>query len=215
MNITLRGEELTLLHEKGIYWKQQSMVILSDLHLGKAGHFRKNGIPIPLAIHHHDLDRIDQLILKYLPAQVLFLGDLFHSDLNAEWWNFISWLQKHDQINFILVKGNHDIIPQSLFEEANIRVIESLKLGPFSFTHIKEISTGCYNLSGHVHPGVRLVGSAKQSVMLSCFHFSGDYGILPAFGNFTGIARVIPAKKDRVFVVTDDAVIDIGGQINR
>jgi DNA ligase-associated metallophosphoesterase len=215
MKIDLRGEELLLLPEKCIYWPKQSLLILSDLHLGKAGHFRKNGIPIPLKVHVGDLEKIDNLILNYQPIHILFLGDLFHSDLNSEWWNFISWIQKHRQIRFTLVKGNHDIIPEILFEEANIGVVNSLDLGPFNFTHIREEKANFYNLSGHIHPGVRLYGMGKQAVTLPCFHFSTSYGILPAFGNFTGIAKIKPAKNDRIFVVTDRSVMDVGKSINQ
>ena len=209
MIFTLSGEQLHLLPQKGIYWEKHSLLLLSDIHLGKAGHFRKHGIPIPLEVHHHDLQRIDDLISKWSPTNVVFLGDLFHSDLNAEWWNFIAWIHQFPQIHFILVKGNHDILPENLFLEANIQVLEQLVIEPFSFTHIKEENTNYFNLSGHVHPGVRLLGAGKQGITLPCFLFGANYGLLPAFGNFTGVAKVKPKSTDQVFVVTEEKVIQV------
>jgi DNA ligase-associated metallophosphoesterase len=209
MKLEIKGETLDLLPQKGIYWERTSTLILSDLHLGKAGHFRKHGIPIPQEIHHADLLEIDFLIERYLPQQIIFLGDLFHSDLNAEWWVFHDWINLYPSIDFILVKGNHDIIPNRLFEEANIRVVDVLEIDPFYLTHIKELHDKLYNLSGHIHPGVRLFGAGKQAITLPCFQFCQSYGLLPAFGNFTGIAKVKPRPEDQIYVVTDDKVIRI------
>ncbi|HNU41619.1 MAG TPA: phosphoesterase, partial [Cyclobacteriaceae bacterium] len=66
---------------------------------------------------------------------------------------------------------------------------------------------GVYNLSGHIHPAVRLKGTGRQSVMLPCFYFGKQQGILPAFGSFTGMARIVPKKEDRIFVIAENKVI--------
>lgn len=209
MEIELQGELLQLLPQKAIHWDRTSTLVLSDLHLGKAGHFRKHGIPIPQKVHFDDLVNMTGLIEKHNPKRIIFLGDLFHSDLNAEWWAFIDWLKHYPALNFILVKGNHDIIPEILFTHARINFVENLEEGPFFFTHMREEHPTLYNLSGHIHPGAHLFGSGKQGLILPCFQFCGSYGLLPAFGNFTGLAKVRPKSDDRVFVVADDRVIDV------
>lgn len=209
MNITLQGEELDLLPQKAIFWPSKSVLILSDLHLGKAGHFRKHGIPIPQEVHFDDLNKVTLLIEALAPSKIFFLGDLFHSDLNAEWWVFIDWIQQHRWIEFTLVKGNHDILPDELFTDANLRVVDELELAPFHFTHIQENHEHLYNLSGHIHPAVRLLGAGKQGVTLPCFHFAERHGLLPAFGNFTGTAVIKPRAKDSVYVIADNTVLDV------
>ena len=33
--------------QRTVFWEEEKTLILSDLHLGKSGHFRKSGIAIP------------------------------------------------------------------------------------------------------------------------------------------------------------------------
>ena len=203
--IQLQGEELELLPEKAIYWKAQNCLILSDLHLGKAGHFRKHGIPVSRKVHLADIQVLESLILNQQPEKVILLGDLFHSFHNNEWKDFVAFLHHYDSVRFTLVEGNHDILeeyPQSL------DVVDELELGPFSFTHIRK-ETIRYNISGHIHPGVTIRGRAKQSVTMACFCFADDYGLLPAFGQFTGIKKIRPKKSDRVYGVVDRSIIEL------
>ena len=41
-----------------IFWEQEKALILSDLHIGKSGHFRKNGIGIPQNMLSEDMHRL-------------------------------------------------------------------------------------------------------------------------------------------------------------
>lgn len=201
----MKGERLILLPEKAIYWEKANTLILTDLHLGKAGHFRKHGIPVSGKIHTEDLLRLDDLIDEYLPKQILLLGDLFHSFENKEWEDFLIFLEVHNSISFVLVEGNHDILKS--YPE-RLRRLEFLEIPPFSFSHEKQ-SSPLYNLSGHVHPGVRIRGKGRQQLTLPCFFFSADYGILPAFGNFTGTASLKVRATDRVYGIAERRVIEL------
>ena len=205
MEVTLAGEVLTLLPERAIFWKQKETLILSDLHLGKAGHFRKHGIPVSRKIHLTDIQILEKLIKRCNPRKVLLLGDLFHSIENNEWKDFLTFLQVFDTIDFTLVEGNHDILteyPASLF------VTTHLEMEPFSFSHYKE-SSSFYNISGHIHPGVIVRGKARQSITMPCFYFTEHFGVLPAFGQFTGVKKIRPKKGDRVYGVAEGNVIEL------
>ena len=204
-DLELEGQHFILDPNKAIFWSDQSMLILSDLHLGKAGHFRKHGIAVPGDIHSRDLQRLDYLIDKYDPKTITFLGDLFHSDLNVEWEFFEEWVENQSCL-MILVKGNHDILPDEVYRSSKMEVQEELILGPFHFTHEKTASQ-FYNLSGHVHPAVRLKGRAKQGLTVPCFYFSQGFGLLPAYGSFTGTYKIRPRVGDMVFATTGDQVI--------
>ena len=47
MNITIK-KQVFMLHPFGsLYWKDKNILLISDLHLGKISHFRKNGLAIP------------------------------------------------------------------------------------------------------------------------------------------------------------------------
>lgn len=195
---------------KALYWSQKETLIVSDLHLGKAGHFRKNGIPVPRQTHISDIQKLDLLISKYHPATLVFLGDLFHSDLNDEWGDFIHWSALHSSVRQILVKGNHDILSSEAYSQICIEILDDWKIEPFHFSHEPTVSR-LYNISGHIHPGIRLYGHARQAVTLSCFYFSVSNALLPAFGNFTGNYRIRAVRGDRIFAIADESVIELIG----
>lgn len=205
----LVGQTVILDAQRSLYWAEKKMLFVSDVHLGKAGHFRKHGLAVPQEVHLDDLARLTLLMKRYKPEELVFLGDLFHSDWNQEWLMFDQWMAGFN-VKFTLVIGNHDILPDEVYRSARIQITTLLELSPFSFTHEMEES-GLYNLSGHVHPSVRLRGSARQGLVLPCFCFSENYGLMPAFGGFTGSARFRPKKGDRIFAVADGTVIGLIG----
>jgi len=204
------AEEKFELHPlKAIYWKKENTLIISDLHLGKAKHFVKAGIALPAkALEKKNLEHLNILTNHYQPSKIIFLGDLFHSVYNKAWDRFCEYTSKFPAIEFILVEGNHDFLEEKKYEEAKLRVVAELVLKPFIFTHEPlESQEAFYNLAGHIHPGVRLIGPAKQSNRFPCFYFGKKGGLLPAFGAFTGLMILSPKKKDQVFIVSEDEVI--------
>lgn len=201
-------QTLLLLPEKAIYWKDKRMLILADVHLGKAGHFRKSGIPISDLVHSKDIYTIEKLINEFQPGEVVFLGDLFHSDHNQGWEIFRRWIRSKDPLQFRLILGNHDVLEAPAYHIKNLDVTEVLECAPFSLTHIPEETT-FYNLAGHIHPAVKMRGKGRQSLRLPCFFFGPENGILPAFGNFTGTARINIKKEDNLFVIADHKVVRV------
>lgn len=211
--ITIAGEELLLLPEKVIWWKKEKALLVADLHLGKSGHFRKSGIAVPAAIEQDDLGILSGLIDDFKPEHIYMLGDLFHSVVNKDWYEFTLWRKQFIRPEFHLIKGNHDILDNELLREAGISVYnEYLDMPPFRFIHsapVQEIisGSGYYYLSGHIHPGVKLRGQARQFLYLPCFYFTESQGILPAFGRFTGnsVLKIYPA--DQVYPVLSGKVV--------
>lgn len=204
----LREQTLYLLPEKALFWEEKKLLVIADLHLGKAGHFRKSGIPVSDLVHSKDILTLDKLIQRHKPKEVILLGDLFHSDHNQGWEVFRRWLKSKAPLPFKLVLGNHDVLEFSNYRIDNLEVMESLDIYPFSFTHIPD-SHSLYNIAGHIHPAVRLRGKARQSVRIPCYYFGHKNGILPAFGNFTGTARINIEKTDSVFGIAESRVIKI------
>lgn len=207
--IQIRREKLQLFAEKAIYWPAQKTLIIADLHLGKAMHFRRAGIAVPGGVEQLNLLRLEQLIARTRPTEVLLLGDLFHSDLNSSWQLFADERAKHPSTKFTLVTGNHDVLEPKHYAEAELDTLPFLDRGPFHFTHHPVEHPSLYNLAGHVHPGIRMIGKAKQAIQLPCFFFGRDSGILPAFGGFTGLHRISRTKLDRVFVTVQDRVLRV------
>lgn len=203
------NQTLLLSASKAIFWKETGSLLLSDVHLGKAGHFRKAGIPVPSGIHHSDLRRMDALIGRYSPQRLLLLGDLFHSDKNNEWDDFIHWRKNYPQLKISLILGNHDVISRNSYLDIDLEVMEKLSMGPFTFTHQPKEELCSYNLAGHVHPGIHLSGRSRQSIKLPCFYFGKKAGLLPAFGNFTGNIAIPSFQEDKIFAITPKAIMTI------
>ena len=210
MEILLRGEEFILCYEKCLWRKKDDSLIISDLHLGKINHFRKAGIGLPMSAALSDFEKLEKVLKKYQPSKVIFLGDLFHSVYNQSVEMLKVLLQKYNQIEFILVKGNHDIMDNKVYEDLSIKNVDYLADDNFILSHDKlEYDTQHYNIFGHIHPGVLLKGKGKQSSRLPCFYFSENEAVLPAFGKFTGLHLLKVREGDRVYVMVDNQVIGI------
>ncbi|WP_258099009.1 ligase-associated DNA damage response endonuclease PdeM [Marinoscillum pacificum] len=203
-------QEFVLDADRAIYWQEDKSLIVADLHLGKAGHFRKHGVPIPRQVHITDLQKMNSLINRYQPEKILFLGDLFHSDNNEEWMDFIEWSNHHSGIQQLLIEGNHDILDEGSYLQTRMKVVDEYQNGPFLLTH-EEVKTDLYNISGHVHPCVRLHGIARQGARLPCFQFGKQKGLIPAFGEFTGSHPIRPLKTDRIFAIAEGQLIGLVG----
>jgi len=189
MQLFLRGSEFTLLPEKALYKHDESLLIIADIHLGKASHFRKSGIPIPANAQAADYVALEKLFEKVQPEKVYFLGDLFHSTFNGDWHYFAALISRFEQIDFTLIKGNHDLINEALFRELNITVIDkTIEDATFIYSHAPVSDTdGKVNISGHIHPGIRLSGQARQSLTIPCYYYINNILLLPAFGVLTGL----------------------------
>lgn len=211
MNTTIAivaGEALELHPHKVAFWRDRRILLIADLHLGKVDHFRNRGLPAPLAAAEQNWVRLDHLVKTFSPLSILFLGDLFHSYFNADWQRMVQWRQQYEPIHFILIKGNHDILPDEQYRQAGIQLHDELKVGPFVFSHHppEVLSGNAFHLAGHVHPCVQLRGNAKQSIFLECFYFEAHWGLLPAFGVFTGHAKITPSKNSQVYLIAGNSV---------
>lgn len=139
---TIHNNTFWLLSQKALYWDEQKTLILSDLHLGKTGHFRKEGVPVPQGVYKSDLHRLFHIIQDHKPEQLIIAGDMFHSKMNKEVDLFTRWRKDLSQLHIQLIKGNHDILHSDHYAEADIIVTDcSLQVERFCFVHdIEDVS---------------------------------------------------------------------------
>ena len=214
VNFQIRDNNFLLYNTRCIFWQEKSILILSDLHLGKAGHFRKNGIAIPQTIFKADMHKFVDQIQYNKPESIIIVGDMFHSKENKEHDFFLKWRNDFPNLKIHLVKGNHDILKDKAYEKANLIIHEkTLSIDGFTFTHdINECSDNeDYCFSGHIHPGIYISGAARQKLRVPCFYFSEKHAVLPAFGNFTGVSPIKPLDGDTIFAIADNSLIRIFG----
>lgn len=212
-DITLLHERLTLHPYGAMYWHDRGWLLLSDLHLGKAAHFRKAGLPLPEGHDGRTLARLDALVALFQPKRVVIIGDLFHSAHNNAWEPFHQWCQQQTA-ELHLVLGNHDRLADRRYLEAGLMMHEECLLeGPFLFEHEAPaaLNNEAHTICGHTHPGIVLHGKGDQRLRLPCFLVGTQLTLLPAFGLSTGLYSVRPTAAHRVFACTHQAVIDVTG----
>lgn len=208
LQVSRCGQTLWLSAEKCMFWEEERMLIVSDLHIGKAAHFRKSGIAVPGQVFEEDMKRIDRQIDYFQPRTLLVTGDFFHSEANEEHERFKLWRATHKDLQCCMIRGNHEVLSDCAYTAMGIDVLGVyFKAGPFYFIHEKPqvLPPHMFAFSGHVHPGIRLKGIGKQAVTLPCFYFSKNYCILPAFSRFTGKYLVQPHKSDEVYAIYHEA----------
>lgn len=202
---TVAGNHFILSSHKCVFWEEEQSLILSDLHFGKTGHFRKSGIAVPQDIFKEDMQRFVSLLQYFKPQNVIVIGDMFHSHNNKEHDLFIKWRNDFRELHFQLVMGNHDILHKNWYRQAGIELLEGCHdVNKICFVHdIEDVNCepGKYYFSGHIHPGISIASGARQSVHLPCFYFTTGYAVLPAFGKFTGTCSIKPKRGETVFAV--------------
>lgn len=212
LELEVASEMLMLLPQKAIYWPRASTLIIADIHFGKAGAFRRLGVPVPHGTTAQNLQLLDELIAVYPCTQLIFLGDFLHAagTSASTLQSLLAWRKSHDRLAMTLVRGNHDLRAGDPPDSLNIDIVdEPYLLKPFAFCHHPDIKSDGYVLAGHVHPAFRLSGR-HETLRLPCFLFGPDRAILPSFGAFTGSYTIKPDVDEQVFIVAGDSVIKAG-----
>jgi uncharacterized protein len=208
------GESFVMLPERALFWKRGRMLIIADPHFGKAAAFRARGVPVPSGTTAANLERLACALATTGAARLLVLGDFFHAaagrapDTLAR---IAAWRAAHAALEIVLVLGNHDIAAGSPPADWRIRQVHEHREVPFRFRHDAEDdgdATPC--LAGHVHPAVMLEDASGATLRVPVFLFGRTQALLPAFGDFTGTARVKPRRGDRIFAVGQDVVVEVG-----
>lgn len=170
---------LTALPSGALYWAEQGVLVVSDLHLGKSERIaRRSGVLLPPYEVTETLSRLDADIATTAPRLVICLGDSFDdleaADLAEDHALWLTRLMAGRR--WVWIEGNHDPGPVDLGGEHRTE----LTLGPLTFRHIALLGARG-EVSGHYHPKMRVAGQSRR-----CFLLDGARLILPAFGTYTG-----------------------------
>lgn len=187
------------------------MLIVADVHLGKATHLNKYGQALPNNRSSRDMKSLSILADGLEARRVLILGDLFHSDHNSEFALLKDTVSHHREVSFEVVPGNHDILSHEYYRKAGITVHDDpYCMHDLCFTHdaakLKD-SGGKYIVAGHVHPGITLHGKGRQSLRLPCYYFGKYAALLPAFGTLTGTFTIRHEHPDdHIYVIAGEKI---------
>ncbi len=202
--------------ERCLWWEEENTLIIADIHLGKIGHFRKAGIPIPQNVYVADLQRLMAQLYFFKAERLIIVGDFTHSSNNRELEHFLKWRKDFSLLHIDLVRGNHDILNDSWYKEAAIHFHPwELIINGFRFRHEdkrikrKDAPEIVYTFTGHIHPGVTVSGRGRQALRFPCFYFTDEHCVLPAFSRFTGTYKVKRNINETVYAVADNQLMNI------
>jgi uncharacterized protein len=219
VSLTLAGEQLYLLSERALYWPGASTLVVADLHWGKPAPFPSPGVPVPFATTSDDLSRLDSALQRTSARRLVVLGDLFDTKTSRIPSHTLAelrrWRSLAGTFEILLIRGNHDRHSGDPPSDLQINWINSPAfVPPFVFRHESADTDGAYSVAGHAHPGMTLVGRGLQRETLPCFLIGRQRAIIPAFGSFTRLGVVEPGPDDRVFVVSQDEVLEVASPID-
>ena len=203
--LSWHGCELQFLPERALWLEKEGLLLIADVHLGKAEHLQSHGIPLPSDGDAANLARIEQLVQRHQPQELLILGDLIHHprSVATELHQRIKALLQRLPCSVSWVEGNHD---------------RGSRLGPLHglpsqqrhglwLSHEPEPPpAGLLNVCGHLHP-VSILRQASDRLRLACFSYVESIPrlVLPAFGCLTGGH---PAERtSEQWVVVDGTVL--------
>ena len=183
-----------------LFWEEESLLVVSDLHLEKGSSFASRGVLLPPYDTVATLGRLGAVIARHDPRMVIALGDSFHDRaahdrLSAPDRDAIAALRARR--DWIWISGNHDPALPSDFGGV---VASEVAVGPIAFRHQPTGASG--EIAGHLHPKAR-VAIRGRSMERRCFACDGERAVMPAFGAFTGGLSIRDAAFAKIFQTPD------------
>lgn len=218
MVIEICGAQFVPDHRGGLYWPDEKMLIVSDLHFEKGSSFATKGVLLPPYDSRSTLAVVKAICDDWNPETVIALGDSFHdgeaearlSDLDRQ--HIRSLTSAYD---WIWILGNHDPKPP---KDLGGRVMHELIQGAFTLRHEPQALPLTGEIAGHLHPCARVQVEGRR-IRRRCFISDGRRLVMPALGAYTGGLNVRDAAYESLFqdgfttwVLGKDQVYPIAGK---
>jgi uncharacterized protein len=183
--ILLAGISLLADTAGALYWPEEKLLLVADLHLEKGSAFAARGVLLPPYDTAETLARLALLLARYAPRRVIALGDNFHDGggparMAAPDRATLTALQRGR--DWLWIAGNHDPDPA---DNIGGDFVTELALGPFTFRHEPTRQPQAGEVAGHLHPLAR-VARRGRAVSRRCFASDGERLVMPAFGAYAG-----------------------------
>jgi uncharacterized protein len=179
-----------------LFWEEQRLLVVSDLHLEKGSSFATRGVLLPPYDTAATLTRLAAVIMRHDPRMVIALGDSFHDRSAHERLSAAdrgALVAMQARRDWIWIAGNHDpALPSNL---GGVLATE-ITVGQIAFRHEPTGAAG--EIAGHLHPKAR-VSTRGRSVERRCFACDGERAVMPAFGAYAGGLNIRDAAFAKIF----------------
>jgi uncharacterized protein len=195
-SLNVVGVDLVADLSGALFWEEQRVLVVSDLHLEKGSSFAARGVLLPPYDTAATLGRLAAVVARHDPRMVIALGDSFHDRdahdrLSGPDRGAILGLQARR--DWIWISGNHDpALPPNLGGV----IATEVAIGPIAFRHEPTGAAG--EIAGHLHPKAR-VSTRGRSMERRCFACDGERAVMPAFGAYTGGLSIRDAAFAKIF----------------
>ena len=209
--VSIAGVSLLADFSGALFWEEQRLLVVSDLHLEKGSSFAARGVLLPPYDTVATLSRLAAAIARHDPRMVIALGDSFHDRdahrrLSRTDRGALAALQTRR--DWIWISGNHD---PALPSDLGGVVASEVAIGQIVFRH--EPTGACGEIAGHLHPKAR-VPTRGRTVERRCFACDGERAVMPAFGAYAGglsirdaaFAKIFPSRRFTAHVLGDNRV---------
>jgi uncharacterized protein len=200
---TVAGVTLVADCAGALYWPEEALLVVADLHLEKGSSYAARGVLLPPYDTAATLAKLSHVLARYAPRAVIALGDSFHDGEGpariADTDRGVLRLLQRGR-DWIWIAGNHD--PEPAAGVGGVSAA-ALAIGALTFQHQPEPcaengaalsdSSGSV-VAGHLHPVAR-VSTRGRTVSRRCFAADKSRVVMPAFGAYAGGLNV----RDRAF----------------
>jgi DNA ligase-associated metallophosphoesterase len=177
-----------------LYWPEEALLAVADLHLEKGSSFAVRGVLLPPYDTAATLAQLSRLIARYAPRLVVALGDSFHDGEGpsriADGDRAALRALQHGR-DWVWIAGNHDPDPAAGIGGS---FAQTLAMGPIVFRHAPQPVASAGEIAGHLHPRARVAWRGRTTSR-RCFAGDDSRLVMPAFGAYTGGLNV----RDRAF----------------
>ena len=197
-NLRFRDQELVIDESGCLYWPDERILIVADLHLEKGSSLAARGIHVPPYDTEATLNRLAKRLDYWQPRMVIALGDSFHDEQASNRLpdqSRLTLMRLMSRREWIWISGNHDPTPpRSLGGSTS----EHLQIGALNFRHepLPRFVPG--EVAGHLHPSAKIKHRGKN-IRKRCVVGCGNRLILPAFGAYTGGLNACDPAFDDLF----------------
>lgn len=188
--VSFANHEMLLVDGRALYWPQEQVLLVADLHLEKASWFAQFGAMLPPYDSRETLERVADAVRRTGARRVITLGDNFHDDdganrLDSHAVGLLEALTR--SLDWVWITGNHD---ENMHRAFGGELANELEIGGVVLRHIARPGETRAELSGHFHPRLR-IRVRERHICRPCGVLSrsaqgADRMILPAFGTLTG-----------------------------
>jgi uncharacterized protein len=187
--------EEAVFRDRAVHFPSTGTLVLADVHLGRD---HASNVELPLGERTDVLDRLDRLLERFGPEEVVVAGDLLHSfdRLPAEVERTLAALETHvveAGAGLVAIEGNHDTMLASLLETVTEHAVGDVLV---SHGHDAPDSEASLHVIGHEHPAITIEGRKRPCYLVGPAASGGRALVLPAF---TRLAPGTDVSRTRAF----------------